>query len=65
METFGLVDLWRFHHQMLLGVFLDTHEPLLASQLESAFQTFYLSEPGSNGRRTEARTLGFCRDWLI
>lgn len=44
---------------------MDTPEPLLASRLESTFMTSYLSEPGSNRRRKEARTLIYWRDWLI
>ncbi|CAL8341630.1 unnamed protein product [Arctogadus glacialis] len=64
LETFGLVDLLRIHHEALEGVFRDTFEPLLASQLEATFQPSNLSEPGSN-RRKEARTVGFWRDWLI
>ena len=44
---------------------MDTPEPLLASRLESTFMTSYLSEPGSNRRRKEARTLVYWRDWLI
>ena len=44
---------------------MDTPEPLLASRLESTFQTSYPSEPGSNRRWKEARTLIFMRDWLI
>ena len=64
METFSLVDLLRIHHEALEGVFRDTFEPLLASQLEEAFQTSNLSEPGSI-RRKEARTVEFWRDWLI
>ncbi|CAL8301691.1 unnamed protein product [Gadus morhua 'NCC'] len=35
------------------------------THLESTFQTSQLSEPSSNRRRKEARTLIFWRDWLI
>ncbi|XP_056441184.1 G2/M phase-specific E3 ubiquitin-protein ligase-like [Gadus chalcogrammus] len=65
LETFGILALLRIHHEELKGVFMDTPEPLLASRLESTFMTSYLSEPGSNRRRKEARTLIYWRDWLI
>jgi hypothetical protein len=65
LETFGIQALLRFHPEELKGVFMDTPEPLLASRLESTFSTSYLSEPGSNRRRKEARTLVYWRDWLI
>ena len=65
METFGILALLRIHHEALKGVFMDTPEQLLASRLESTFMTSYLSEPGSNRRRKEARTLIYWRDWLI
>ncbi|XP_030198366.1 G2/M phase-specific E3 ubiquitin-protein ligase-like [Gadus morhua] len=51
LETFGLVDLLRIHHEALEWVFRDTFEPLLASQLEATFKPSNLSEPGSNRRR--------------
>ena len=65
METFRIIALLRIYHEALKGVFMDTPEPLLASRLESTFMTSYLSEPGSNRRRKEARTLIYWRDWLI
>ncbi|CAL8384625.1 unnamed protein product [Gadus morhua 'NCC'] len=63
LETFGLVDLLRIHHEALEWVFRDTFEPLLASQLEATFKPSNLSEPGSNRRR--GRGKGACGDKLV
>lgn len=62
---FGALDLVKAHPSSMRSVFLMDTKPLLAADVAAAFTTQLFSAEGSNRRRSETRTLGFWRDWLL
>ncbi|KAF3833230.1 hypothetical protein F7725_026895 [Dissostichus mawsoni] len=65
LKIVGALDALKAHPTVLKSVFLQDQKPLLASEMIDQFKTGRVSEPGSNRRRMETRTIGFWRDWLL